>query len=169
MNMYSISDEEQHSALATHHPLIKEISNREFRPFDFDIENKNPDICVFGYEMFPVGVELSQWGFPVVYVAENEEKANQAKIDSERHAGKFKKITHGPIVSSRIAVWGGVLSNMEKGKRKEFISKSLRCCGMIVCSESSRINWERDLGKDYNVRIIRYYSNSYLILHITEK
>lgn len=167
--LQSISDEEQYAGLATHHALLKEITNREFKPFMYDYFNPNPQISVMGYEMFPVAVELSQWGFPTDYIAEDEKGAKQARIDSERQAGKFRKITAGRLSSSKILVWGGILSNMGRHERKDFIKECLDSSAMIVCSELTKINWEKEIGRDYKVTVIRYYSNRYLILHITRK
>lgn len=162
-----LGDEEYHDRLGVHNPLWRYIINR------YTKESDTP-LMVMSYQALPIAIELSQWTYPVVYVAETDQEIANVKRDATRQAGFFKQLLKinyknylGGYPYSRVAIFIGIIDKMDSGNAIAFVENLLESAQEIVCAVSPNRDWRNVLAK-YEVNGLNYYRNKWSLLRISK-
>jgi len=162
-----LGDEEYHDRLGVHTPLWRYIINR------YTKESDTP-LMAMSYQALPIAIELSQWTYPVVYVAETDKEVADVKRDAARQAGFFKQLIkvdyksyRGGYPYSRVAIFVGVIDEMDSSDARDFIDNLLESAQEIVCAVTPNRDW-RDVLAKYKVNGLNYYRNKWSLLRISK-
>jgi len=160
------------SVMQLHYPLYQYIvTNYRNEIWDGNLAS----IAVFGDYSLPLAIELSQFRYPVTYIAKDLPELEAAKKSNEKMGGHlihdafwFDYTQNIPRV--HIALFVDVLENMVSDNRiYTYIDLLLRRCGEIVCSVKSTLNWRSILEPFYDINIMPYPNKERLVLRIREK
>jgi hypothetical protein len=163
-----ISDELYHNTLAAHDVIWR------YAVLRFKRESDCP-IVVMGYGSLPIAIELSQWTYPIIYIAQSEKEASQVKIDIEHQAGFFNDLIvtdwYKDIPQARICIFTGLLGHLHTTRQiYKWLDLMLRRVDTIVCAEHTVFrDWKKILEKRYNVKGLWYNRNQYTFLEIRRK
>lgn len=165
-----LRDEDYDKTLAIHDPVWRYIIVHYTR----EIYGTNIfPVVVCGYNAVPVAIELSQWGYPITFLAENEEALKRAKRDLEIHAGTIKQgfsfdftrnIPQATIVCL-LSVLDGLKRNTEA---YSYIDLLLRRTREIVCAVKNDRDWKTLLEDRYDITYRPYPDGKYVLLAIRE-
>lgn len=165
-----LRDEDYDKTLAIHDPIWRYIILHY--PREIYGSNIFP-VVVCGYDSIPLAIELSQWTYPITFIAENEAVFKKAKRDLEIHAGSVKKgfsfdftrnIPQGAIVCF-IDILEAVKTNVGLFTH---IDLMLRRTREIVCSVKNDRNWKELLEDRYDLTYKPYPDGKYVLLAIRE-
>lgn len=166
-----LRDEEYDKTLAIHDPVWRYIIVHY--PREIYGTNIFP-VVVCGYNAVPVAIELSQWGYPITFLAENEEALKRAKRDLEIHAGTIKQgfsfdfrrnVPPGAILCF-LNVLEAVKTNVELFTT---IDLMLRRTREIVCAVHNDRDWKTLLESKYDITYKPYPDSKYILLAIREQ
>jgi hypothetical protein len=162
-----ISDELYHKTLAVHDVLWRYAVLR-FK------QEANCPILIIGYGSVPMAIELSQWTYPIIYLAQSEKEAQQVRVDCEHQAGFFEKIVvtdqFVDIPKSRICIFTGFLGNLTEKQIYKWLDLLTRRCAYVVCAEHTlKKDWKKLLEKRYDVTGLWYKRQEYTFLEIRRR
>lgn len=131
-------------------------------------------IMVIGYGSLPIAIELSQWTYPVDYIAQSESEARQVANDNEHQAGFMDIHILDPYVDvpkARVCIFTGLLGQL-KNKREilKWMDILTRRCTFVVCAEmTGKRDWKKLLSGRYHVKGLWYNRKQYTFLEIRRK
>lgn len=162
-----ISDELYHNTLAVHDVLWR------YAVLRFDNERECP-IMVIGYGSLPIAIELSQWTYPIDYIAQSEEEARQVANDNDHQAGYMDIHILDPYVDvpqARVCIFTGLLGQLESKRQiYQWLDLLTRRCAYVVCAEmTGKRDWKKLLEKRYHVQGLWYSRQKYTFLEIRRK
>jgi hypothetical protein len=162
-----ISDELYHKTLAVHDVLWRYAVIRFKREADCPI-------LVIGYGSMPIAIELSQWTYPIIYLAQSQTEANQVRTDCEHQAGFLQDLVitdpHKDVPRARVCIFTGLLGTLKNEKQiYKWLDLLVKRCNYVVCAERTSLHdWKRLLEKRYHVRGLWYNRQQYTFLEITK-
>ena len=168
-------DEAFHNTLAVHDPLWRYIVNHYSKEI-YNHENI-ASVTVLGYDSLPIAIELSQWGYPVIFIADNLEEYEKAKKDCEIQAGKLKDLLYFDyrrnIPQGTAICFLGILDDpMPFSRLFTYIDLLLRRNREIICALYESRDWVEllvELLRDkYKVQIMRYPNQPLVLLSIKQ-
>jgi len=161
-----ISDEIYHDTLSTHNPLWRYIIDRYSEESDCPIN-------IIGYGSVPMAIELSQWTYPITFIADNDAELRQAKRDAFVQAGFYclkRTDYYSYIPPARVTAFTGLLNKFKKQKDLyRWLDMALKRCREIVCAVKRDRDWRRELGEKYKVNGLWYNYGRYLLLTIERR
>ena len=162
-----ISDELYEKTLGVHDILWR------YAVIRFKIEADCP-LLVIGYGSVAIAIELSQWTYPVTYLAQSEEEARQVRVDCEHQAGFFERIVvtdpYVDVPKARVCIFTGLLGSLTEEQIYKWMDKVVRRCTFVVCAEmTSKKDWKKILEKRYHVTGLWYRRKEYTFLEIRRK
>lgn len=132
-------------------------------------------LLVIGYGSVPIAIELSQWTYPVIYLASSEQEADQVRTDCEHQAGFFERLIvtdqFVDVPKARVCIFTGILADL-KSKREiyKWLDLLTRRCTYVVCAElTGKRDWKKLLEKRYHVHGLWYSRQKYTFLEIRRR
>ena len=162
-----ISDELYHKTLGVHDVLWR------YAVIRFSNEIACP-ILLVGYGSVPMAIELSQWTYPITFVAQSDVEARQIAIDCEHQAGFMKIIIADPymdVPQARVCMFTGLLGGLKTERQiYKWLDLLTRRCPYVVCAELTTIrDWKKLLQERYHVTGLWYSRQQYTFLEIRRK
>lgn len=164
-----VDDEDFHNTLALHDPLWKYIIHHYNKEVYTHI-NIAP-VIVLGYQTLPVAIELSQWGYDVIFITDKIEEQKKAKIDCKIQAGflkeniwfNFRKNSPKAACMCFIGILDAVKTTTEV---HTLIDLYLRRVREIICAIKDDRDWIELLRGKYNFKTWKYPNAPYRLLSI---
>ena len=165
-----ISDELYNNTLAVHDVLWR------YAVIRFPYEKECP-VLTIGYGSIPIAIELSQWTYPVSYIAQSWQEKKQVLNDCEHQAGFLKDVYvidyFRDIPRARVAIFTGLLSKLTTSQIYRWLDLSLRRVSVVVCAEMTHgipyYDWREILSKRYDVMGLWYNRKEYTFLEIKRR
>lgn len=164
----NISDEIFYATVAIHDPLWRYIIQR----YTTEVYGKNlATVNVIGYEAFPVGIELSQWSYPINFITSHYDDIKKAHHDAEVQAGFIDKYICFPfwknIPQATVVCFIGVLDELAKDADiLKILDLYLRRCNEVVCAVKIKRDWGLFLEGKYDYDMKEYPSGKTVLLSI---
>lgn len=174
-----LSDQEYFASVGINNPLIRYIITRysqyERKTGEGSYVNE-AKVNIIGYPSVAIGIELSQWDYPIIFTADNEEDIIKAKRDCEIQAGVFKhfvKIDNlYEIPSAVIIAFIGILDEgiyRSDTEAKRFIQLIKSKCFEMTFVVSTNRDWRTLLEElkeeDDNIEYyVQHYPDKPLLL-----
>ena len=164
-----LSDEEYAGVLGLHDPVWRYIISHYNKEI-YDYQNITP-VTILGYRSLPIGIELSQWGYPVTFLCQSQAEQEKAKKDCEIQAGFLRDNIwfnfYDNCPKGGVVCFVGVLDAMKSPTRLfTYINLLLRRNHEIVCAVRSNKNWREILRGKYNYKLIKYPGKPFVMLSI---
>lgn len=163
-----INDEALYGTLNTHDSLWRRVLERYPKPQDHTV-------CIIGYGSLPMGIELSQRGYSIIYLAGSQQEADRVKLDCEAQAGFFKTIVvadwRQDVPNATICLFTGLMGGVHTERYIfAWMDMLLRRVDLVLCAEmTEKRNWKRLLDKRYHVNGLKYSQNRYTLLEIERR
>lgn len=165
-NMRWLSDQQYHTTLGIHELLWRYAVER------FPKERECP-ILILGYGSLPIAIELSQWTYPITYVAQSEKEKKQVITDCAAQAGNLSQLYtldwYVNVPKARVCIFTGLLGGLTDRQIYKWMDLVLRRVAYVVCAEHTGRDWKEILEKRYHVTGIRYNHKKYTFLEIRRK
>jgi len=165
-----ISDELYNNTLAVHDILWR------YAVIRFPYEKECP-VLTIGYGSVPIAIELSQWTYPVSYIAQSWEEKKQVLNDCQHQAGFLKDIYvinyWQGIPRARVCIFTGLLSQLTEKEIYRWLDLVFQSVHVVVCAELTHgypyHDWRKILEKRYDVTGLWYNRKEYTFLEIKRK
>lgn len=162
-----IKDELYNNTLAVHDVLWRYVVTR------FDNEKYCP-VTVIGYGSIPIAIELSQWQYPVTYIAWSEKEAEQVRTDCAAQAGFLDKLLvlspYRRIPKTRIVIFTGLLDVLTDKEVVRYLTMLADQSVFIVCAELTHSrDWKRLLENTFDVQGLWYNRKQYTFLELRRR
>lgn len=86
-----LGDDRHHVSLAIHDPLWRHVIANWYSDVKGKVDTTGFPIGVIGKDALSVGIELTQWSYPVTFIEDQEWKIQAAREDSKVQAGFFTR------------------------------------------------------------------------------
>lgn len=155
------------AAMQIHFPLYQYILTH----FDNEEWDTNlSSVVVFGDYSLPLAIELSQFRYPVTYLAKTEKDMKDVIRNNERHAGHlieqafwFDYTKNVPRAHCIVAV--DVLDSMHQlNEIKRYVGMLLRRGSVVLCAVKNNRDWYQELSPYFDVEVKPYSSEERVLL-----
>lgn len=158
-----LTDESHHNFLAKHNDLWRHIILK------YKKEASTPIVGLGPLVVSPL-IELSQWGYPIIYVADAYDKVVGVKKDNEIQAGDFQKIYETDFLYNvpmgAVITFIGVAEYLPKNILMRWLDLLTRRAKEIVFAVPNDRDWARELVQ-YKPFMVQYPKGDYYLIGIT--
>lgn len=163
-----LSDDDYYDSLALNDPLWRYIIKHY--PKEVYGENR-ASVVVLGYKTIAVAIELTQWGYPVTFIARTYDEVKKAKRDCEIHAGSLRQNIYFDyrlnVPRANVVTFTGIVDELPTNQQVyRFFDMLLLRAGEIVCAVKDDRNWIELLRDRYEFEAFPYPDKKHRLLTV---
>lgn len=120
------SDEEYLVNLQIREPAVRYVIQNFIMDPNDPLDYMKYPITIAGVKSHTLGIELSQWGYPIHLIVKSEQEAKVARKNAERQGGKYASIRvsnfYQGIKSCKILIWVDDDKSLPRDRVGEWVS-----------------------------------------------
>lgn len=165
-----LSDDDYYDSLALNDPLWRYIISHY--PKEVYGENR-ASVVVLGYKTLAVAIELTQWSYPVIFIARTYDEVKRAKRDCEIHAGSLKENIYFDYLSNikraHVVTFTGILDEFHSNIQVyRYLDMLLLRTGEVVCAVEDDRDWVEILRDKYDFEALQYPDKKHRLLTVRQ-